>query len=87
LEALALYRAASDARSAAAIYGGDSKQAARAFEALMTTIDAHSDDQGGWGYRRVASGNDGKRRTAALQAAPPISEQNERGGPIQDAAG
>jgi hypothetical protein len=72
---LMLYRAASDARTAAERHGADSAEALLAHETLLCAIDAMSDDGGGQTYRRIAAAE--RRGTptvgAELQTAPPTA--------------
>jgi hypothetical protein len=70
LVTLALYRAAADARHAACVHGAASPAAAEAHERLLVTIDAFSDDQGGWGWRRIESGEKIKRRSRPTDLRP-----------------
>lgn len=74
--ALALYRAAADARSAACIHGATSTDAAIAHEQLLATIDAFSDDQGGWGWRRIDAGEKINRRSRPTDLRP-IDSDND----------
>lgn len=65
--ALALYRAAADARHAAVLHGAKSTAAVLAHEQLLVTIDSLCDDRGGHSSRRVAPAALRDRRTVTVE--------------------